>query len=585
MRARLVAIWLAGAALCAVMLVGAIHTGVLSTLEASVHYGVVGPILIAGGLVVWALHPHSRIGILLTAVPFAYLLNELAEVFPTSALAWTLTLAAWRLNVPLIAHAVLSYPTGRLTSRVDRVFVAICYALWVTYAVPQLLFYDPRAPSYPHLWAWPQRALPLTHVAWRDVNGIRDVLDGILFMLIVAFVGLLIRKVARSTTAGRRVVLPLAVALFAVAVQGAVQVALFVAGSSVDFWTSPAMFWSETIVSLATSVAFAAGLVWGRTARGAVADLVVELEHTPPGSVRDALGNTLGDPSLQLALWLPERAIYVDEAGRPFELPAPGSARAVTVLGPVEAPVAALVHDPALLERPALLASAGAAARLALDNERLQAALRLQLEELRDSRARILQAGDQERRRLERNLHDGAQQRLLVSGLALQLARAQLGAHSDGPAELLEEADIELRAAIDELRELARGLHPAILTEQGLGPALSTLGAHSPVPVTIAAVPDQRLPAPVEAAAYYLVSEALTNITKHAHASHVCVSVVDRDGRVLVDVDDDGVGGADPRHGTGLCGLADRVHALDGELTIHSPPGGGTRLHADIPCG
>jgi signal transduction histidine kinase len=584
MRARLVAVGLAGASLCAVMLIGAIHTGVLSTVEASVHFGLVGPILITGGLVVWALHPDSRIGLLLTAIPFAYLLNELARVFPTSALAWTVALATVHLNVPLIAHPVLSYPTGRLTSRADRVFVAICYGLWVAYAVPLLLWYDPRAPHWPYLWEWPLRGLPLTHVAWRDVTGILDVLDGILFVLIVAFVGLLIRKVARSTEAGRRVVLPLAVAVFAVAVQGAVQVGLNVAGSSADFWTSSAMFWSETIVSLATSLAFAAGLVWGRTARGAVADLVVELEHTPPGSVRDALSRTLGDPSLQLALWLSERDIYVDESGRPFELPAAGSARAVTVLGPHGAPVAALVHDPALLERPSLLASAGAAARLALDNERLQAALRLQLEELRDSRSRILQAGDQERRRLERNLHDGAQQRLLVSGLALQLARARLGAQGNGAAELLEEADNELRAAIDELRELACGLHPAILTEQGLGPALNTLGGRSPVPVTIA-VPDQRLPGPVEAAAYYLVSEALTNITKHAHASQVCVSVVGRDGRVLVDVDDDGVGGADPRHGTGLCGLADRVHALNGELTIDSPPGAGTRLHAEIPCG
>lgn len=244
----------------------------------------------------------------------------------------------------------------------------------------------------------------------------------------------------------------------------------------------------------------AAGLVWVSTARAAVADLVVELEHTPPGSVRDALARTLGDPSLELALWLPERSTHVDGDGRPLELPA-GSARAVTVLGPAQAPVAALVHDPVLLERRGLLASAGAAGRLALENERLQAELRLQLEELRASRTRIVQAGDEERRRLERNLHDGAQQRLLVLGLALQLVRAQLGPETNGAAEILAEADAELRAALDELRELARGIHPAVLTEQGLGAALKTLGERSPMPITIVETPEERLPAPAEVAA------------------------------------------------------------------------------------
>jgi signal transduction histidine kinase len=256
----------------------------------------------------------------------------------------------------------------------------------------------------------------------------------------------------------------------------------------------------------------------------------------------------------------------------------------VTVLGPADNPVAALVHDPVLLQRPALLSSAGAAARLALENERLQAELRAQLAELRASRARIVSAGDEERRRLERDLHDGAQQRLLALGLALQLARSKLGPEANGAAELLAEADDELRAAYDELRELARGIHPAVLTEQGLAAALNSLRARSPVPVTIAATPEDRAAGPPEAAAYFLVSEALANITKYAHASRVEISVAYDDGRLYVDVDDDGVGGADPSRGSGLHGLADRVHALDGKLELESPPGRGTRLHAEIPC-
>jgi signal transduction histidine kinase len=346
----------------------------------------------------------------------------------------------------------------------------------------------------------------------------------------------------------------------------------------------PGWFWVVNGAALAIPISLGAGLLWGRRARAAVADLVVELERTPPGEVRDALARTLGDPTLELALWLPDQGLYADSQGRPFALPAPGSERAVTLLGPADAPVAALVHDPVLLERRALLTAAGAAARLALENERLQAELRAQLAELRASRARIVTAGDEGRRRLERDLHDGAQQRLLSLGLALQLVRSKLGPDANGASDVLDEADAELSAALDELRELARGIHPAVLTEQGLAAALRSLVGRSPVPVTIASLPEKRLPAPAEAAAYFLVSEALANVAKYARATRVRINVAHADGRVLVDVDDDGVGGADLLRGSGLRGLVDRVHALDGRLELESPPGHGTHLHAEIPC-
>jgi signal transduction histidine kinase len=407
-------------------------------------------------------------------------------------------------------------------------------------------------------------------------------LDWASFGLAVLGLAVLIRKLAGATPGGRRVVLPLALAVCFVVVEFGVQFAVY--GSPVNSFTNSKWFWIVTAAGLAVPLALAAGLLWGRGARSAVADLVIELERTPPGSVREALAHALGDPTLELALWLPERREYVDREGRPVVLPSAGSSRAVTVLGPSAAPVAALVHDPALLERPALLGAAGAAARLALENERLQAELRAQLVELRASRARIVEASDEERRRLERDLHDGAQQRLLGLGLALQLARAQLGPDANGAAELLGEADAELRAALGELRELARGIHPAVLTEQGLDAALQTLAERSAVPATIAAVPEERLPAPVEAAAYFLVSESLANVAKYSRASAVRISVVSLDGRVFVDVDDDGVGGADPSHGSGLRGLADRVQALDGELDVASPLGHGTHVHAEIPC-
>ena len=213
----------------------------------------------------------------------------------------------------------------------------------------------------------------------------------------------------------------------------------------------------------------------------------------------------------------------------------------------------------------------------------LDAELLARLEELRASRARLVQAGDAERRRLERDLHDGAQSRLV--GIAALLGQARK--HVDGDAEaasLLDRAQSELKTSLGELRELARGIHPAMLSERGLDPALRALAARSSVPVTIETGGDERLPGPVEIAAYYVVSEGLTNVAKYAQASEATVAVRRSDGLVTVEITDDGIGGADPGRGSGLRGLADRVAALDGALSVDSPAGGGTRLRVEIPC-
>jgi signal transduction histidine kinase len=209
--------------------------------------------------------------------------------------------------------------------------------------------------------------------------------------------------------------------------------------------------------------------------------------------------------------------------------------------------------------------------------------LRLRLEELRASRARLVEAGDAERRRLERDLHDGAQSRLVALTLLLGSARSRAG-DDEQLAKLLDSAQEELKTSLAELRELARGIHPAVLTERGLGPALQSLVTRAPVPVTVAAEPAGRLPGPVESAAYFVVSEALANVAKYARASAATVSVQRRNGVLVVDVTDDGVGGADAANGSGLRGLADRVAALDGRVSLESPAGRGTRLHAEIPC-
>jgi signal transduction histidine kinase len=563
------------------MIVGAIHGSVLPADQAIATYGVAAFFTITIGLLVWELRPESRTGILVTAIPFALMLNDLNVVFRSSRLAVTVGWGASYLAAPLMAHVILTYPSGRLTSRLDRICVAAFYALATAYGLIFMLFYSPRSPFDEEIWSCPSCAVPYTNVAWLNLIATNRAFDKALLALALLALALLARKLVRASPGGRPVLLPLAFAACFIVAEYSLQIALY--GHSVDSWTHPTWFWITAAAPLSIPVALALGVLWGGGGRGPVADLVVTLERTPPGSVRDALAAALGDPSLELALWLPERGTYVDADGREVTLPQAASGRAVTVLGTADAPVAALVHDPVLLERRGLLAAAGAAARLALENERLQAELRAQLAELRASRARIMGAGDKERRRLERDLHDGAQQRLLSLGLALQLVRTELGPDANGAAMLLSEAEAELAAALDELRQLAQGIHPAVLTEHGLGPALKTLAARSPLPVEIRRVPDERLSAPVEAAAYFVVSEALANACKHSHASAVSVSVASRNGSLVVEVEDDGVGGAAPRSGSGLAGLGDRVQALDGRLTIESEAGCGTNLRAELP--
>jgi signal transduction histidine kinase len=331
---------------------------------------------------------------------------------------------------------------------------------------------------------------------------------------------------------------------------------------------------------------FLAGLARARLDRSAVGDLAIQLgEAPPPGRLEQALARALHDPTLRLAYWLPDRDAFVDAAGQPVELPAGGGDRAVTVLRHNGDPVAALLHDTARDDDPGLVRAVAATARMTIENERLHAEVRAQLEEVRASRARIVAFGDAERRRVERNLHDGAQQRLVNLSLALGIARSQVGTASDQELALaLDEAAAELRLAVAELRELARGIHPVILSEAGLGPALASLAERSPIPVTVTAAPPGRLPRHVEETAYYVACEALTNAAKHAQATAVTIGARSLDGRLLVEVGDDGAGGANP-DGSGLRGLADRVAALDGQFRIHSPPGEGTKVTAVLPCG
>jgi signal transduction histidine kinase len=300
------------------------------------------------------------------------------------------------------------------------------------------------------------------------------------------------------------------------------------------------------------------------------------------GPVREMLAESLGDRTLSIAYWLPDRGTFVDESGRQVELPERDSGRAWTAVERDGARVAAIIHDAALDTGPELVQAAAAAAALALDNERLKADLRARVEELRVSRVRIVEAADTARRRLERDLHDGAQQQLVALALDLRLLKARVRGTEVEP--LVDELGQKLAVALADLRELARGIHPAILTDRGLGPAVEALATRAGVAVETDVTIDERLSPAIEAGAYFVVAEALTNVDKYARTDTARVAI-HRDGDdIVVVVEDDGVGGASLRSGSGLRGLNDRIAALEGTLTVDSPPGGGTRIEARIPC-
>jgi signal transduction histidine kinase len=293
----------------------------------------------------------------------------------------------------------------------------------------------------------------------------------------------------------------------------------------------------------------------------------------------------LGDSSLQIGYWAAEQGEYVDAAGQPVTVPAEGAGRAVTTVGLGGRPVAVLVHDPAVVQDPGLVESITLAVRLAASQARLRAEVRTQVSEVRASRRRLIRAGDQERIRLERRLHEGPE--LSLAELTTTLARARDEAVRTDAAEVLggiERARQRLLGAREDLRELARGLHPRALVDGGLAEAIAELAAASPVPVTVTAIPGG-LPLEAAAAAYFVCSEALANVAKHSGASRCSVTAGTSDGLLRVEIADDGAGGAEDAKGTGLRGLGDRVDALGGIFRVSSPPGKGTVVAAEIPLG
>jgi signal transduction histidine kinase len=302
------------------------------------------------------------------------------------------------------------------------------------------------------------------------------------------------------------------------------------------------------------------------------------------GGICRALDDSLAGTSLEVVYWDDERDGYVDVSGHAVELPAEGSDRAAIPLESGERPSIVLTHDATRDDERELVRAVGAAARLSLENERLANKLRANVEELSASRARIVESADAARKRLERDLHDGAQQRLVSLALNLRMLEAKVDEGSEAAREI-ESARRELDQAIEELLELARGIHPSVLTDRGLNAALEGLAIRAPLPVELSNSSADRLPERVESAAYFVVAEALTNVAKYSEADQAKVNVQRFDGEVIVEVSDDGVGGADPSRGSGLRGMLDRVSALEGHLDVDSERGHGTTIRATIPCG
>jgi signal transduction histidine kinase len=532
---------------------------------------------IGTGIYAWWRRPAHRLGALMVAVGFTYFAGALTV--SDSPAVFTLGAALSSLYLAVFAHMLLAYPEGRLEGRAEVRLAAAAYTLSLLGPLPFLMFGDTDMFGEPA----PDSVL---HVA--DAETLVDVMDAVTtaaaIVLIAILLGLLARRWHGRSVTQRQAFAP-------VLWSGTALLVLF-AGAMTSQTLGVSEQVTETLGALglvffaSVPFAFLFGVLRTRVARaGAVYDVLMRLGETPStGNLRDLLADALGDRTLQLVFWLDDREGWVDATGCPAELPRERDpARAATLVELEGRRVGALVHDVSLGEEPELLRSLATAAGFAMENERLQADLRARVEELRRSRARLVEAGTLERRRLERNLHDGAQQRLVALSLTMRLARAKLDKDPEKSKALLDGATDELELALAELRELARGIHPAVLSDRGLPAALEALAGRSPVPVELAEVPPDRLPEPIEAAAYFVVSEALTNVAKYASASQATVRVQRQNGSAVVEVSDDGIGGADPDRGSGLRGLADRVAALDGNMRLDSPPGAGTRLRAEIP--
>jgi signal transduction histidine kinase len=520
------------------------------------------------GLLAWWRRPESRFGPLMVVAGFTIALSGLQSA--NAALPYTIGLVFDLIPAVAFLHVCLACPSGRLELPPERWLVGAGYFVVIVLQIAKML-----------LGAGGPDNLLAVATAPAAANTVEDV--ELLGMAAICLTGIpLLLSPRRARTRQLPSWARLLVDSFAL---GLVSLALLlVAGSFGWSWFITTQRITYFVIGL-SPIALLVGLLSARLARANVGDLLVQLHGDPaPDELPKLFARALRDPSLELAYWLPEFGTWADLDGNPVELPTGDSGRVATLIERDGRRLAALVHAGSLADERELLDAVSAAAGIALENGRLHADLRARLIELRGSRQRVVEAGQEERKRLERNLHDGAQQRLVALSLDLQMLEKRIGDDPEARA-LVDQARSEIKLSLDELRDIAHGLHPAVVTGHGLQVALESLVARAPVPVALDVSVDGRLDEPIEVTAYYVVSESLANIGKHAQASRATVTAIRSDGELVVEVVDDGVGGADTEGGTGLRGLADRVEALEGRLRVWTPHGGGTRVRAELPCG
>jgi signal transduction histidine kinase len=525
--------------------------------------------MVACGVAFGLWRPSSRFGWLCALAGVGWFLLEWNNPETDSSLAFTTGLALYLVGVPVVAHAVLAYPGGRLATVIERTAVAGAYAgvVFLLGILPALVF-DPETQGCSQC----PRNLLLVYDDAGAAKGLARV--GVAFALVwfPALAALVLFTLARRSPAARRAHWP--VLILGAAYLGLVT-AWFAASLNRGFLTNGSLerqLWLAQAAALA-GITLGVGFGWVRAwlARSEVARLVVDLAHSPPtGGLRGALARIVGDPDLVLAYVLDDSGRLVDAQGRQVELPADLERTNLVCDGQT---VAVLAHAPGRLGDEQLVDEVTGAARLALENERLQADVRGRLEELRSSRARIVEMGDSERKRLERDLHDGAQQRLVGLALGIRLARSRLTRDVD-PDVLarLDEAEAELRRATADLRELAHGIFPAVLADEGLGAAVDALAEDGRVEVRVREMPEIRFPLPVETAAYTVIVEAVK-----AARSAVEIAVRPSGSDLIVDVEAAALDGID------FLELEDRVGALDGRLAVEREDGR-TTIRSEVPC-
>jgi signal transduction histidine kinase len=523
---------------------------------------------IFGGIVAWRRRPDSFFGQLMILSGF---------ITQLSILQWTsqpLLNTVGQLCDLLVAavwlHLFLAYPSGRLAGRAERVVVIIGYVAAVGLQVVILM-----------LGGFNDR--PLLTVAQRQTAA--EIVQNVQLLTLsaLALMGVVLlwrRRWALPRWQRRR---PAQILINCFSLSLVMLAALLIAGA----FQLPGF----EIIRLATfavaglaPLAFLAGLLDARLAKAGVGELLVQLRANPAPDLRELLARALRDPTLSLIYWLPQYGSWADQDGNPTTLPGPETDRRVTIVKQNGEQIAALATTRRWVRSPISSRRSVQPPEIALENGRLEAELRARLQELHGSRTRVVEAQQNERRRLERDLHDGAQQRLVA--LALELGMLAERADTDPATQSrLKRARSEVSESLNELRDVARGLHPAVVSGHGLAVALESLATVTPLEVELKTDGLPRLPEPLEVAAYYVVSESLTNAAKHAQARRVSVEVRVEEDTLIAEIIDDGIGGADSERGTGLRGLADRIEALDGRLRIWSAAGSGTHVRAEIPCG